>query len=151
MQNQRSRRVQGFTFIEVLTVLAIIALATIGTLAVRDWAVGNSRVSDAKNQIVTVQAGAQLWRPRNGDFTGISLASMSQIAAVPEVWGDGTNINPWGGSINVEADSSDPSRYVVTLSGIGQDGEGARLARDFTEYTIDSSYSSGTLTLRFQG
>lgn len=67
---------RGFTFIEVLTVLAIIALATIGTLAVRDWAVGNARISDAKNQIVTVQAGAQLWRPSTGDFTGISMTSM---------------------------------------------------------------------------
>ncbi|WP_241967645.1 type II secretion system protein [Pseudidiomarina insulisalsae] len=145
------KKQQGFTFIEVLTVLAIIALATIGTLAVRDWAVGNSRVSDAKNQVVTIQAGAQLWRPRSGDFTGISLASMSAIAAVPETWGDGTSINPWGGNINVEADAADSSRYVVTLSGIAQDGEGARLARDFTDYTVDSSYSAGTLTLRFQG
>lgn len=151
MKKHTAYRAQGFTFIEVLTVLAIIALATIGTLAVRDWAVGNSRVSDAKNQIVTVQAGAQLWRPRNGDFTGISMASMSQIAAVPESWGDGSSINPWGGSINVEADASDTSRYVVTLSGIAQDGEGARLARDFTDYTIDSTYTAGTLTLRFQG
>ncbi|MFC0444422.1 type II secretion system protein [Pseudidiomarina halophila] len=146
MKNQ-----QGFTFIEVLTVLGIIALATIGTLAVRDWAVGNSRVSEAKNQIITVQAGAQLWRPRSGDFTGITMASMSGIAAVPEVWGDGTGVNPWGGAINVEADLSDTSRYVVTLSGIAQDGEGARLARDFTDYTVDSTYSAGTLTLRFQG
>ncbi|RUO56926.1 prepilin-type cleavage/methylation domain-containing protein [Pseudidiomarina homiensis] len=146
-----SRRMQGFTFIEVLTVLAIIALATVGTLVVRDWAVGNARVSDAKNQIVTIQSGVQLWRPRNGDFTGISMASMSAIAAIPESWGDGTSINPWGGSINVDADVSDSSRYVVTVSGIGQDGEGARLARDFTEYTVDSTYSAGTLTLRFQG
>ncbi|MDN7123277.1 prepilin-type N-terminal cleavage/methylation domain-containing protein [Pseudidiomarina sp. 1APP75-32.1] len=146
MKNQ-----QGFTFIEVLTVLGIIALATIATLAVRDWAVGNSRVSEAKNQIITVQAGAQLWRPRNGDFTGITMTSMSQIAAVPEAWGDGAGINPWGGAINVEADLSDSSRYVVTLSGIAQDGEGARLARDFTDYSIDSTYSAGTLTLRFQG
>ncbi|CAB0149548.1 hypothetical protein PSI9734_00112 [Pseudidiomarina piscicola] len=145
------KKQQGFTFIEVLTVLGIIALATIGTLAVRDWAVGNSRVSEAKNQIITVQAGAQLWRPRSGDFTGITMSSMSAIAAVPEAWGDGAGINPWGGAIAVEADLSDSTHYVVTMSGIAQDGEGARLARDFTDYTIDSSYTSGTLTLRFQG
>lgn len=70
---------------------------------------------------------------------------------MPEAWGDGATINPWGGSISVEADTSDSSRYVVTLSGIAQDGEGARLARDFTEYTVDSTYTAGTLTLRFQG
>lgn len=142
---------KGFTFIEVLTVLSIIALATIGSLAVRDWAVGNSRVSEAKSQIITIQSGTQLWRPRNGNFTGISLASMSGIAAVPESWGSGTQLNPWGGNISVAVDSADPTRYLVTLTGIDQPGEGARLARDFTEYAVDTSFTNGTLTVRFQG
>ncbi|RUO49478.1 type II secretion system protein [Pseudidiomarina donghaiensis] len=145
------RSQKGFTFIEVLTVLSIIALATIGSLALRDWAVGNSRVSEAKNQVITIQSGAQLWRPRTGDLTGISMTAMSSIAAVPEVWGSGTGINPWGGDIAVSVDGADTSRYVITVSGIGQAAEGARLAHDFTEYAVDSSFSGGTLTLKFQG
>ena len=142
---------QGFTFIEVLTVLSIIALATIGSLALRDWAVGNSRVSEAKSQVITIQSGAQLWRPRTGDLTGISMTAMSSIAAVPEVWGSGTSINPWGGDVTVSVDGADTSRYIITVTGIDQTAEGARLAHDFTEYAIDSSFSGGTLTLKFQG
>lgn len=142
---------KGFTFIEVLTVLSIIALATIGTLALRDWAVGNSRVSEAKSQIVTIQSGAQIWRPRTGDLTGISMAAMSSIAAIPENWGAGTKINPWGGDMTIAVDGSDQSVYVITVTGIEQAAEGARLARDFTEYALSSSFSGGTLTLRFQG
>lgn len=145
------RQQQGFTFIEVLTVLSIIAIATIGSLAVRDWAVGNSRVSEAKSQIITIQSGTQLWRPKNGNFTGISMASMSGIAAVPENWGAGTELNPWGGNVTVAVDSADPTRYLVTLTGIDQAGEGARLARDFEEYAVDTTFSNGTLTVRFQG
>src|SRR5690554_2445187 len=116
---------QGFTFIEVLTVLSIIALATIGSLALRDWAVGNSRVSEAKSQIITIQSGAQLWRPRTGDLSGISVGAMSAIAAVPENWGTGTSINPWGGDISVAVDGADTARYVITVSGIEQTAEGA--------------------------
>lgn len=146
MQSQK-----GFTFIEVLTVLSIIALATIGSLALRDWAVGNSRVSEAKSQIITIQSGAQLWRPRTGDLTGISMTAMSSIAAVPEVWGAGTSINPWGGNISIAVDGTDTSLYVITVSGIEQTAEGARLAYDFTDYAIESSFSGDTLTLKFQG
>ncbi|MDT7525231.1 MULTISPECIES: type II secretion system protein [Pseudidiomarina] len=142
---------QGFTFIEVLTVLSIIALATVGTLALRDWAVGNSRISEAKTQIITIQAGAQLWRPRSGDLTGISLAAMSGIAAVPQQWGNGESINPWGGDVQVSVDGTDTSRYVITLTGIDADAEGARLAYDFDQYTLQSTFASGTLVLTFQG
>lgn len=145
------RKQRGFTFIEVLTVLSIIAIATIGSLAVRDWAVGNSRVSEAKSQIITIQSGTQLWRPKNGNFTGISMASMSGIAAVPESWGGGTELNPWGGDITVAVDSADATRYLVTLTGIDQAGEGARLARDFQQYAVDTTFSNGTLVVRFQG
>ncbi len=53
---------RGFTFIEVLAVLSIIAIATLGTLVLRDWAVSNSRISEAKSMITTLQSGAQMWR-----------------------------------------------------------------------------------------
>src|SRR5690554_2265340 len=89
----------GFTFIEVLAVLSIIALATIGVLALRDWAASNARVADTKAQIATIQSGVQQWRPRNGVFTGISVENLSDVAAVPVEWGDGREINPWGGDI----------------------------------------------------
>lgn len=142
---------RGFTFIEVLTVLSIIALATIGSLVARDWAVGNSRINEAKSQIVTIQLGTQIWRPSSGLYTGITLESMSGIAAVPENWSDGVGLNPWGGNISVSADSSDPSRYIIAMTGIGQEAEGARVARDFGEHALSAVYDSGTLTLRFQG
>lgn len=147
MKKQQS----GFTFIEVLTVLSMIALATIGSLAVRDWALGNARVSEAKSQIITIQSGSQLWRPRSGSYSGISLASMSGIAAVPESWADGVGLNPWGGDVIVTVDGADPTRYVVTLDGIDQNAEGARLARDFADYALDATYSAGELIVRFQG
>ncbi len=142
---------QGFTFIEILTVLSIIAIATIGSLALRDWAVGNSRISEAKSQIVTTQSGTQIWRPRSGNYTGISMIAMSSIAAVPEQWGDGSNINPWGGAVNVQVDGADTSHYVIVVDGIDKPAEGARLAHDFSDYALDASFSAGTLTLKFKG
>lgn len=142
---------QGFTFIEVLAVLSIIALATIGVLSLRDWAAGNARVADAKVQIATLQSGVQQWRPRNGVYTGVSIQNLSAVAAVPIDWESGSNINPWGGDITVLADSSDPTRYIVRFTGIPVVEEGQRLVRDYTAIASSVSFSGSTFEVTFQG
>jgi len=141
----------GFTFIEVLAVLSIIALATIGVLSLRDWAAGNARVADAKVQIATLQSGVQQWRPRNGVYTGVSIQNLSAVAAVPIDWGGGSSINPWGGDISVLADSADPTRYIVRFTGIQVAEEGQRLVRDYTAIASSVSFSGSTFEVTFQG
>ena len=142
---------QGFTFIEVLAVLSIIAIASLGTLVLRDWAVGNARVSEAKNLITTLQAGAQMWKPASGEFTGISMTELSSIGAFPADWGDGIGKNPWGGDITIAVDVGDLNRYSINLDGISSEEEGNRLARDYQDQAFSSSFSTGTLTVTFQG
>lgn len=146
-----NKRQHGFTFIEVLAVLSIIALATIGVLSLRDWAASNARVADAKVQIATLQSGVQQWRPRNGIYTGVSIQNLSTVAAVPIDWSSGSEINPWGGDISVTADTSDPTRYIVRLTGIPVSEEGQRLVRDYGEIASSVTFSSGTFEVVFQG
>ena len=122
------KKVTGFTFIEVLAVLSIIALATMGVLALRDWAASNARIAETKAQIATLQSGLQQWRPRNGIYTGVSIENLSSVAAVPIEWGDGSEINPWGGDVEVTADNSDATRYLVTITDIRLDEEGERFS-----------------------
>ena len=145
------KRQFGFTFIEVLAVLSIIALATIGVLALRDWAASNARVADTKAQIATIQSGVQQWRPRNGVYTGISIQNLSNVAAVPVEWGDGRQMNPWGGDITVVADNTDPTRYTIRFTNIRIAAEGQRLARDYQEIANSVTFSGNTLEVRFQG
>ena len=144
-------RWRGFTFIEVLAVLSIIAIATLGTLVLRDWAVANARVSEAKSMITTLQSGAQMWRPNTGIYTGISISELTAIGAVPESWGDGVEKNPWGGDISVAPDVGDLTRYTVTLSGINTASEGERLVREYSNISVVASYSSNMLSVTFQG
>lgn len=141
----------GFTFIEILAVLSIIALATIGVLSLRDWAASNARVADAKVQIATLQSGVQQWRPRNGVYTGISISALSSVAAVPLDWEDGVSINPWGGDITVVADASDPTRYTIRLTNIRIAEEGQRLMRDYSEISNSVTFSGNTLEVLFKG
>lgn len=141
----------GFTFIEVLAVLGIIALATVGVLALRDWATSNSRIAEAKAQIATIQSGVQQWRPSNGVYTGISVANLTAVASLPIAWSDGNGINPWGGDIEVLVDSADATRYVVRFTNIRVDEEGTRLQRDFATIAESSSFTSGTFMATFQG
>ncbi|RTE86878.1 MULTISPECIES: type II secretion system protein [Gammaproteobacteria] len=145
------KNVKGFTFIEVLAVLSIIALSTMGVLALRDWAASNARISEAKGQIATLQSGVQQWRPRNGIYTGISVEELSSIAAVPVSWDDGSAINPWGGDIEVEVDSSDATKYRVTITNISLEQEGERLVRDYSEISEDVSFSGDSVEIGFQG
>ncbi|MAD54836.1 type II secretion system protein [Idiomarina sp. UBA3162] len=144
-------KVNGFTFIEVLAVLSIIAIASLGTLVLRDWAVGNARVSEAKNVITTLQAGAQMWKPASGEFTGISMTELSNIGAVPADWSDGVGKNPWGGDITIAVDVGDLNRYTINFDGITSQEEGNRLARDYQDQAYSSSFSTGTFTVTFQG
>jgi prepilin-type N-terminal cleavage/methylation domain-containing protein len=144
-------RINGFTFIEVLAVLSIIAIATLGTLVLRDWAVSNSRVSEAKSMITTLQSGAQMWRPNTGVFTGFSISELSAIGAVPETWGDGVEKNPWGGDVMIGPDVMDLTKYIVTFDGVNSETEGERLVREYSDMATLASYSTGTLTITFQG
>lgn len=142
---------RGFTFIEVLAVLSIIAIATLGTLVLRDWAVSNSRISEAKSMITTLQSGAQMWRPNTGVYTGISITELSAIGAVPATWGDGVEKNPWGGDVAVAADVGDLTRYTVTLSGIDSPTEGERMVKEYSDLAVVASYTTDTVTITFQG
>lgn len=144
-------RQSGFTFIEVLAVLSIIAIATLGTLVLRDWAVSNSRISEAKSMITTLQSGAQMWRPNTGVYTGISITELSAIGAVPETWGDGVEKNPWGGDVMIGPDVMDLTKYIVTFDGVNSGAEGERLVREYSQIASVASYSAGTLSITFQG
>ncbi|MCC5854394.1 MAG: prepilin-type N-terminal cleavage/methylation domain-containing protein [Idiomarina sp.] len=145
------RKSSGFTFIEVLAVLSIIALATLGVLALRDWAASNARIAEAKAQIATVQSGVQQWRPRNGVYHGISVQNLTSVAAVPTEWADGREINPWGGDIQVSVDGSDPTRYIVRFTNIRVEQEGQRLLRDFEGIADQAQFSGTNFEVRFQG
>lgn len=147
----QARKVFGFTFIEVLAVLGIIALATVGVLSLRDWATSNARIAEAKAQVATIQSGVQQWRPRNGVYNGISVSSLSGVASLPVHWADGSGINPWGGDIEVLVDSSDATRYRIRFTNIRVDEEGMRLQRDFSEIAEAATFSAGIFEITFQG
>ncbi|WP_126777293.1 type II secretion system protein [Aliidiomarina sanyensis] len=147
----RNRRMGGFTFIEVLAVLSIVALATLGVLALRDWATSNARISEAKSQVAAIQSGVQQWRPRNGVYTGVSVDALTQVASLPISWGDGSSINPWGGDIQISVDSTDATRYIVRLTNIRVSEEGQRLSRDFSSIAESVSFSGNTFEATFQG
>lgn len=150
-RNKVPRSLRGFTFIEVLAVLSIVALATIGLLGLRDWATSNARISEAKSQIATVQSGVQQWRPRNGIYSGVSIDQLTQTASLPISWGDGVSINPWGGNIEVSADTTDPTRYVIRLTNIRVIEEGQRLTRDFSSIAETVGFSGNTFEATFKG
>lgn len=145
------RQQNGFTFIEVLAVLSIIAVATVGTLVLRDWAMANSRVSEARQLITTLQSGAQLWRPNTGIYTGINMTELSSIGAIPVSLADGVEKNPWGGDVIIEVDVGDTTRYSIRLTNINSSSEGERLMREYQDLAEVTSFASNMFMATFQG
>ena len=48
-------------------------------------------------------------------------------------------------------DVMDLTKYIVTFDGVNSETEGERLVREYSDIATLASYSTGTLTITFQG
>ena len=65
-----TKRAKGFTFTEILIVLAIIAGVTVLVLSQADTAVGSSEISNTQGVIRTFITAANQYRALTGSYTG---------------------------------------------------------------------------------
>ena len=105
-----NRRQKGFTFTEILIVLAIIAGVTVLVLAQAGTAVTSGTVSRAASDIRAIVAAAQQYRSTNGGFGGMTLVGLNNLGQLPDnLTGSGAagiGTNPWGGNYTVAVKGS---------------------------------------------
>ncbi|OLF56815.1 hypothetical protein BTN33_22780 [Aeromonas veronii] len=117
----------GFSLLELMVVLAIVAIIAIGIMALKNDTVYSSKHNDLVSQAQTVSVATDRWQKRRPNKTGVSMTVLCAAGArylddsVCGTAGDGKKSNVFGGDISVAANSANPSLVDITLSGLPAD------------------------------
>lgn len=147
----RLNRSKGFSMIELVVVLVIVAGLLFVLWPKIEQVMGMGDSGKLNTQVGEIQQGAMMYKQRQNVYTGISMTVLDAQGFVSDRMGDGTAINPWGGNYTVAADGSDPTKYIITATGIQDAKAGARIAADYAVSADSATFSGTTLTLKFQG
>ncbi len=142
---------KGFTLIELGIVLVVIVGLTITLWPQLQQLYGLGDAAKLRTQVMEIQNGAQLFKQRNNVFTGVSMTVLDNQGYISDRMGDGSSRNPWGGNYSIVADATDPTRYVVTATGVRNADIGAQLAADYATSAVSATFSGTTFTVTFQG
>ena len=115
---------KGFTLIEMIAVMVIIAVILGSVLAVAQGTTNTSRITSTVASIRALQTASVNYYNANGGTyanTGslgaaLSLANLVAQNMLPANIGAG--INAWGGTITVQPDANNPSYFDILLSNV---------------------------------
>jgi general secretion pathway protein G len=119
---------KGFSMIEMMVVLIIIAVLMAGGIKFYLGYIENSRVTKAKAQISTMQAALDAYYAEKGQYPADDDGLLNAGIAATESTGGSTIItieaeDPWGKPYKYEV-SSDQSEYVVYTGNDKVQGKG---------------------------
>ena len=135
--NRKRVSQKGFTFTEILIVLAIIAGVTVLVLSQAGTVIESGTVDRAASDVRSLVAASHRYRAINPGYNNISMEQLAIRNLLPEHLVDadddansGDNVNPWGGNYYVSGSSGTPAniRVIVGLTNVPTD-----LANSLTE------------------
>ncbi|MBR3501653.1 MAG: hypothetical protein IKO06_01975 [Alphaproteobacteria bacterium] len=121
----------GRSMIEMLGVLAIIGVLSVGGIAGYSKAIMKYRINKTIEQITLVAGNVRTFFANQPDGTGnngrykdLNISVMKKAKLIPdEMWNENKTAmeNAFGGSFSVYAQSNFTSQYFISLSGISQE------------------------------
>ena len=142
---------KGFTIIELIAVMVIIAILLGAVIAAVKGVTDNSRVTSAIDSIRALQtASVNYYNSNGGSYSAgslgnLSLASLAANNMLPANFTSGTNANPWNGSITVAPDSN-PNYFDITLTNVPTSAA-ATLSNAVAKLTQTApTYTAGSMT-----
>ena len=122
MKSFNTRRQQGFSLIEILLVIGIIAVLALAAFLIFPSVQASQRANAEQNNIMTIAAGVK--QMFNGKYTNISTLNVVQgkLAPANMVNDAGTGlVSAWGGAVNVAASPGAGvagSRFTVNYTAV---------------------------------
>ena len=119
MKNTRQKNnKKGFTVIELIAVMVIIAVILGSVLAAVKGATDNSRITSAIASVRALQtASVNYYNNNGGSYSNLSLSTLASNNMLPANFTSGTNANPWNGSITVGPDSN-ANYFDITFTNV---------------------------------
>src|SRR3990167_893341 len=108
---------QGFNLLELMLALLVVAAITFTSIRYFFTANQQARVTQAVSQIDTLVKASYEWVQGKDNFSGITVKDLVAAGYLPSSFEQTVN-NPWKGSIEIRASSSDLHRLLITLSNV---------------------------------
>ena len=140
------RRNEGFTLIELVLVISIVALLIMAvglTSGIRE----NAKVHSAAESVKALRTAAESYIAAGSmTYTGITVDGLKISGFLPGSF-TATGTNPWGGNYAIAA-NSDANKVDISLSAVSVSAA-ARMSALFANSAAATSYSSETWIATF--
>lgn len=144
-----AKKQSGFTLIEVLTALAIGAIAVAGITYAMTDRLDENRVNDATAQInELISKGIRCAQANGGSFADCSLNRLLAKGHLNNaVWGDGTGVNPFNGDYTFAAVSGNNNQFTLTMTNVNETEYGALLVDYYDDNAVAATFTGSTFSL----
>ena len=144
----------GRSMVEILGVLAIIAVLTVGGIAGYSQAMAKHKLNRAQEQIFTIIANVRTFYASNAGFADLDNANAIKLNILPSDMlprGGQTSANgihsAFGGRVNIQAEEGNIGHFSIEFQDIGGDTCISLMSSDWgTDGLV--SISTGALTAR---
>lgn len=109
----RNNEQSGRSMIEMLGVLAIMGVITVGAVTMISAAMRGQKRNAVQDEIAQITTGVRQLLGEYDDFSGIDNTTIFAAIGV-------SNKNPYGGNYELMANPSDIQQFVVTISGLNK-------------------------------
>jgi Tfp pilus assembly protein PilV len=140
---------KGMSLIEVGLAIVVALIVIAAASALFSTQREKAHVKAAVEGVNYMYQAAQDWASVRPNFTGVSCAVLTAQSLLPQILGDCTGDNPWGGNYTVAVNGTNAARVNITLTGV-PNGPGAQLVDKLTPFaSVTPTFASGTFTVTF--
>ncbi|MCL2338800.1 MAG: hypothetical protein FWC51_02490 [Proteobacteria bacterium] len=108
-----NRQQSGRSMIEMLGVLAIMGVITVGAVAMISAAMRSQKRTNVQDQVAQIVTGVRGLLGQYDDYTGIDNNTIFAAIGI-------SSKNPYNGNYTLAVDSANPQQFVLTIDGLNQ-------------------------------
>lgn len=130
-RGKNMRQELGRSMIEMLGVLAIMGVITVGAISMISYAMRMQKQSTVNDEVYQIVLGVRQLLGEYDDFTRIDNSTIFTALAM-------SNKNPYGGTYTVSVNPSNTRQFIVTIDGLSDSECKALVTKAWTD-SIDGA------------